>query len=370
VDGVGRGAVRCRLFEYGLYLFLRRITSHRDLAADVLRDQRIVALGSRKLDAKVLYPDTIFSGRLAEVRHQTRACPRAALSGPHHGRFCAYVGYRLRGVPRAVLAAAGFILPTLVLMLVLSALYFAAGALFIRTNGGNEGPKRVHSPGRALGEKNDEPHDEPDKGARAARTGPVSVKQWAGIGLVVATILAVVGFSWFIRSDTGELALSMFKIGAVAFGNGTTILPLVQANTVDAHQWLTMSQFADGIALSQITPGPFLIIAAFIGFKVGGILGGLLATFAMFSPSIAMTLIFTEVFSRLRNLKPVRGALSGVLAAFVGMLASVVLQLGTLSLTGPAPLALSAAAFVGVRWLKLEVLWVFLGGLLLWVPFC
>ena len=255
-------------------------------------------------------------------------------------------------------------------MLVLSALYFAAGALFIRTNGGNEGPKRVHSPGRALGEKNDEPHDEPDKGARAARTGPVSVKQWAGIGLVVATILAVVGFSWFIRSDTGELALSMFKIGAVAFGNGTTILPLVQANTVDAHQWLTMSQFADGIALSQITPGPFLIIAAFIGFKVGGILGGLLATFAMFSPSIAMTLIFTEVFSRLRNLKPVRGALSGVLAAFVGMLASVVLQLGTLSLTGPAPLALSAAAFVGVRWLKLEVLWVFLGGLLLWVPFC
>lgn len=78
----------------------------------------------------------------------------------------------------------------------------------------------------------------------------------------------MVAISRCLRSDTGKVALSMFKIGSVAFGNGMTILPLIQTNTVDANRWLTMSQFADGIALSQITPGPFLIIAIFIGYKL------------------------------------------------------------------------------------------------------
>ena len=337
--------------------------------------------------------------------------------GPIMVDFTAFVGYRLRGVTGAVLAATGFILPTFVLMTGLSALYFAAGAfpgvhqlflgleavvvgilfnvtidmggrsiqhraqaiimllafgalmfkvnailivlsaliagaLFIRTKGGKS--QNGETPGRIA--------IEPDA-ATAERSSP---KRWLGIGVVVGVILALAGFSWSLHSETGRVALSFFKIGSVAFGNGTTILPLVQASAVDSNRWLTMAQFADGIALSQITPGPFLIIATFIGYKIGGILGGMLATFAIFAPSVAMTLIFTELFSRLRNLKPVRGALSGVLASFVGLLAVVLLQLGSATLTGPAPIALSAGAFVAVRWFKLDILWVFLGGLLLW----
>jgi chromate transporter len=195
---------------------------------------------------------------------------------------------------------------------------------------------------------------------------PVSLKRWAGIGAVVAVILAVVAFSWSLKSEMGGLALSLFKIGSVAFGNGYTIVSLLQAEAVEAHPWLTMSQFADGLALGQITPGSILIIATFLGYKLAGFWGGLLATFAIFAPSFAMTLIFTEIFVRIGNLKPVRGALAGVMASFVGLLAVVVLQLGGVALKTPAAFALAGAAFVAVRWFKIDILWVFLGGVALW----
>lgn len=158
----------------------------------------------------------------------------------------------------------------------------------------------------------------------------------------------------------------MFKIGSVGFGNGFTIVPLIQSEAVEAHHWLNMSQFADGVALGQITPGSFLIIATFIGYKLAGFWGGLLATFTIFSPSFAMTLIFTEVFVRIHNLKPVRGALAGVMASFVGLLAVILLQLGSVALTTPASFALAMAAFVGVRYFKIDILWIFVGGLAIW----
>ncbi len=99
---------------------------------------------------------------------------------------------------------------------------------------------------------------------------------------------------------------------------------------------------------------------------MGGVLGATLATFAIFSPSFAMTLVFTEVFARVRNLQVVRGALADVLASFVGLLAVVLLQLGGVALTTPAAIVLAAAAFVAVRWFKLDIVWVFAGGLVLW----
>jgi len=195
---------------------------------------------------------------------------------------------------------------------------------------------------------------------------PLPLRRWAAIAAVVGGVLAVAGFSWALHSEVGRMGLSFFQIGSVAFGNGTTILPLIQSEVVEAHHWLTPAQFADGIALGQITPGPFLITAAFIGYKVGGIGAAALMTFAMFSPSFAMTLIFTEVFTRLRHLTAIHGALAGILASFVGLLATVIFQLGAVSLTGPVALAFVAGAFTAIRFFKLDVIWVFAGGLLLW----
>ena len=328
--------------------------------------------------------------------------------GPIMVDLTAYVGYKLRGALGAVVATTCFILPSFILMLVLSALYFALGnlpwvhPLFLGLEALvvgilaqitlDLGARNVQSRAQAvialvafaallfkinailivlgalaLGALFIRPEA---KGRiadpRETKSTSTTWRQWAGIGIVVAVVLAVAGFAGSLQSDIGAMGLVFFKIGAVAFGNGTTIIPLIQADVVDAQHWLSLNQFADGIALGQITPGPFLITAAFVGYKMGGVFGATLATFAMFSPSFAMTLIFTEIFARLRNLKPIRGALAGVLASFVGLLAVVILQLGGVALTTPAALALAAAAFVAVRWFKLDVVWVFVGGIAVW----
>jgi len=323
--------------------------------------------------------------------------------------FCAYVGYKLRGVLGATLATIGFILPSFVLMSVLSAIYFAAGslpwvhALFVGLEALVVGV--LFNVTLEMGDRNIRQRSQavimllafgallfkvnaivivlvalvlgawlirPAAGKNTAagqptpKLEPVSMKRWIGTGVVVVVILAVVAFSWSLKSEIGGLALSLFKIGSVAFGNGSAIIPLIQYEAVDLHHWMSLSQFADGIALGQITPGPFLITATFIGYKLAGFWGGLLATFAIFSPSFAMTLVFTEIFARIRNLKAVRGALAGVMASFVGLLAVVLLQLGGVALTGPAAFTLAGAAFVAVRWFKIDILWVFLGGLAVW----
>ncbi len=329
--------------------------------------------------------------------------------GPLMVDFTAYVGYKLRGVMGAILATTGFILPSFVLMSVLSAFYFSAGnlpwvhPLFLGLEalvvgvllnvtlemGGRNVQQRTQAVimllafaallfklnailivlvALVLGAWLIRPATGKNAGAGmpSPKIEPVSAQRWAGIAAVVAAILVMVGFSWSLKSEIGGLALSLFKIGSVAFGNGTAIIPLIQSETVDAHHWMSLSQFADGIALGQITPGPFLITATFIGYKLAGFWGGLLATFAIFSPSFAMTLVFTEVFGRIRNLKAVRGALAGVMASFVGLLAVVLLQLGAVTLKSPAAFALASAAFVAVRWFKTDILWVFLGGIALW----
>jgi len=330
--------------------------------------------------------------------------------GPIMVDFTAYVGYKLRGVPGAILATLGFVLPSYGLMLILSAFYFAAGSLpwvhplFLGLEalvvgilfnvtldfGARNIQNRVQAVialfafaallfkanailivlvALALGASLIRPAAGAGKSKGASvphATAPIARTRWMGIGAVIVVVLAVAAFAWSLGSDVGALGLALFKIGAVAFGNGTTIIPLIQADVVDANHWLTLNQFADGIALGQITPGPFLITAAFIGYKMGGVLGATLATFAIFSPSFAMTLVFTEVFARVRNLQAVRGALAGVLASFVGLLAVVLLQLGGVALTTPAAIALAAAAFIAVRWFKLDIIWVFIGGIALW----
>jgi chromate transporter len=129
---------------------------------------------------------------------------------------------------------------------------------------------------------------------------------------------------------------------------------------------LTPAEFADGAVIGQITPGPFLITAAFVGYKVGGLAGAALATFAVFSPSFVFTLIACELYRQLRNNRYVQGALSGVMALFVGLLAAVTLQFAETGISGPKSLLFAGAALIGVRYFKLDVVWVFLGGLGLW----
>jgi chromate transporter len=141
----------------------------------------------------------------------------------------------------------------------------------------------------------------------------------------------------------------------------------MQQAVVDEHHWLSGPQFAAAIAFGQITPGPMLNSATFVGYQVAGLSGALVATVAIFAPSVVMTMIFTELFVHVRHLAVVRAAIRGVMAAFVGMLAWVAISLGFYVSTQPAAWALVATTLLGVRALKWDTLAVFGIGLLFWV---
>jgi chromate transporter len=127
--------------------------------------------------------------------------------------------------------------------------------------------------------------------------------QWRLASLLVAGsfFAALLATGWLWHTESGQLLFSMFKVGAVAFGNGMTIMPLLQQEAVVSHHWLTMKEFADGIAFGQITPGPFLITATFIGYKVSGMLGSVLATVGMFYPSFFYTLVMSEIYEKIKD---------------------------------------------------------------------
>ncbi|RLD59921.1 MAG: chromate transporter [Bacteroidetes bacterium] len=187
------------------------------------------------------------------------------------------------------------------------------------------------------------------------------------IGIIATGIIFITFFAigLFDHSKNGELLFSMFKVGSVAFGSGFTIMPLLQQEAVLSHHWLTMQQFTDGIAFGQLTPGPFLITATFIGYKVSGIWGSIIATFGMFFPSFFYTLVVTEIYDKIKKFKWIQRAIKGVMSAFTGMLAWVLLSLSHVSLTAPKFFIWAVISFILVRYFKLNILWIFLIGIVI-----
>ena len=187
------------------------------------------------------------------------------------------------------------------------------------------------------------------------------------LALVPAAVVAAGAIAAALAPGTlAALAAEMVKIGTVAFGNGYTILPVLQQDVVGTRHWLTLEAFGAGIAFGQATPGPIMITAVFVGFVVAGWQGGVLAGVAIFAPSVAITMIVAEIYPYLRRLPAVTSAISGIMAAFAGLLATVVLSLGRQIADDPAGLALAACALLAVRVLKWNLLLVFGAGLAVW----
>ena len=186
------------------------------------------------------------------------------------------------------------------------------------------------------------------------------------IAIVVTgfVFLSMFAIGFFVHTKNGELLFSMFKIGSVAFGSGFTIMPLLQQEAVVSHHWVTMKQFADGIAFGQITPGPFLITSTFIGYKISGIWGSIIATFGMFFPSFFYTLVVSEIYAKIKNNVWIQRAIKGVMGAFTGMLAWVVLSLSEVSLKSTSLFIWAVGSFILVRYTKINIIWIFLIGIL------
>jgi chromate transporter len=159
-----------------------------------------------------------------------------------------------------------------------------------------------------------------------------------------------------------RLALVFGKIGAVVFGGGFVMIPFIQREVVQHYGWLTQQQFVDAIALGQITPGPILISATFIGYKVQGLTGAVVATLAVFLPSFLMTALAARQMMRLRRNPRVAGFIRGVLPAVVAMLlvAAVTIARSTVWLDWRFLLLVVAALILLVRY-KVDAVYVVVG---------
>src|SRR5689334_12112462 len=124
------------------------------------------------------------------------------------------------------------------------------------------------------------------------------------------------------------LSAIFLRIGSVTFGGGLVMVPLIESEVVNNHQWLTHQEFADAFALGQITPGPVLITATFVGYRVAGTLGALVATISIFLPAFLMTIAAGSSLRRFRSNKQVQAFLRGIAPAVVGLLLGAVVSVG------------------------------------------
>jgi chromate transporter len=117
-----------------------------------------------------------------------------------------------------------------------------------------------------------------------------------------------------------DLGLFFFKVGALTFGGGLTMLAFIQEQVVHQFHWLTPQEFLDGLALGQFTPGPIVMVAAYVGYKIMGIPGAAVAAAAVFGPSFLLMLSILPVFERVRTLVWIRAAMRGIGPAVIGVM--------------------------------------------------
>jgi len=300
-----------------------------------------------------------------------------------------YVGYRVRGVWGALTAMAAFILPAFIAILILSFIYFKFHTLwFIEALFKGLGAIVVAiilnaciSFGRpilrdwkviliavlsffafffqlnfvlifvlaAVAGFVLRPKTPPTKPASPG-SAPLEGrgKEYLVIVLLAALICVALILSYFVDPKITSLSLNLSKIGALAFGGGFTAIPLIQYEMVDRFQWLSTKEFLDGIALGQVTPGPILITATFVGYKVAHLLGAFMATVGVFFPSFFILVLLIPYHDRLRGVERVRMMEQGVLGSFIGMLALVLFNFGRTSLVDIPRILIAAAAFFAI----------------------
>jgi len=330
------------------------------------------------------------------------------LPGPTAVNVVAYVGYRLRGAPGALVSVVAAVLPPFTLIMVLSVAYFQWGSIpavssifqgfvpavaaIVLAAAWNLGRKAV-------------------TGWREAVLAAAAAAILLGIGGFLSTLAIILGAGligwWWFRGaaapapapaapasaakepapkpaskpaahqfylDIGPLAaiplapadpvlllkvLGIFSgMSLLLFGGGYVFIPLIGEVVVEEQGWLTQREFIDGVALGQIMPGPILVSAAFIGYKVAGIAGAALATAGMFGPPALLTVLCTRLLGRLKRSSAMQAVLRGVRPAVIGMICAAVVIIGKNAAPAWTSAAIFAGALVALLRLRVEAVWV------------
>lgn len=173
----------------------------------------------------------------------------------------------------------------------------------------------------------------------------------AAVGVAVSLLLLPLAFA----PALAHLNLVFMQVDLMAFGGGWTSIPLIQREVVDRLGWVTPREFIDGIALGQVTPGPIVITATFVGYKIGGSLGAILGTIAVFFPSFLIVTTVAPHYDRMRRHRSIQVMVRGILAAFIGMLLAVAYGFGRETLVDWWTWSLMAAAWIAL-WRKVDPL--------------
>jgi chromate transporter len=311
------------------------------------------------------------------------------LPGPEAHELCVYFGRLRGGKLGGFLAGLGFMLPGFLLMLALSVLYVeadlaadldelfygltaAVGAIIARalvrlgrTFITDVPLAAIAVAGFALTLFVDLTFVLVLVGAGFAYELWTNAERWTrranSIALGPALLVVLVGAISF--SLTATIFWEGLKAGLLTFGGAFTVIPFLQESSVDAHHWLTDSQFVDGLAMSGVLPAPLIIFSTFVGYIAGGLTGALVITLGIFLPAFVLPIFLHRGLVAIAENPRIRPFLLGVAAGVIGLIAAVTVQIVDTSVVDVYTAALAIGAFVALtrRHGKLTVLYVVLG---------
>jgi chromate transporter len=311
------------------------------------------------------------------------------LPGPASTQLAIFCAYRVAGPPGAVIGGLGFVVPAVATLLSLSVLFLgqapppwvrgagaaagaAVAAVAVRAGLDLVGPshRRLREGGgrrvRWLGYL-------VAGGAAAAVIGPYLVLVLLACGLLELVVRlrpsTVLGIHWAgfaigpaatAGAGLGALVWTAFKVGALSFGGGFVIIPLMQGDAVHTYHWMSDTEFLNAVALGQVTPGPVVATVAAVGYAAHGLAGGLAAAVVAFAPSFSFVLLGGERFERLRGNANARAFLDGAGPAGIGAILGAAVPLAD-ALSESWQVGVLAVAAIALLALRLGVVETLLG---------
>lgn len=299
------------------------------------------------------------------------------LPGPASTQLGIYMGYLKGGILGGTLAGIAFILPSFIIITVLSYIYFKFGEIPSIT-GILYGINAVVIALISSSLLNMYKKTIVDKLQLVVFIATTIAITFFKVNMIVTMLLAGIA-GVFIYSNPfqnrnnkklfsivfplafipllSKLFIFFAKVGSFIYGGGLVIIPFIENEVVNKLGWLTQSEFLAGIALGQVTPGPVVITAAFIGYKVSGVIGSLLSTVAIFLPSFIFILIAAPYLKKLKDIPWIKAALKGVNAAVIGTILSSIISLIPAAIIDIPTVLIAIGGFISIIKYKVNVFW-------------
>jgi chromate transporter len=265
------------------------------------------------------------------------------LPGPSSTQLSIFCAYRVGGPMGAVIGGLGFVVPAVVMVIALSVLFLSSSPPdWVRGAGAGAGAAVAAVAVRAGSELVGPSYRHAMEGhghqvrwlvyLLAGVAAAIVIGPYLVLVLVACGVLEMIrrrptemrGIFWPLpvaaatSGGIGALAWTAFKVGALSFGGGFVIIPLMQQDAVHVYHWMTDAQFLNAVALGQVTPGPVVATVAAVGYAAHGVGGAVLAAFVAFTPSFSFILLGGGRFERLRGNHRARAFLDGAGPAAIG----------------------------------------------------